>query len=252
MGGTHFNDTAHRARHLLRRASCSAFRRRTATGPTSAAPSRARSTSTPSTTWARACGSRRCGSGTRARYLADVANLIANNTRAPHDIIGDMQAQAEATLLAEREIQRLCEKYGVETIKTAFAEVQDYVEQLTRARVAKLPDGTWETEDYIDQDPVLGEGLIPIKLQAHDRGRARSTTTCRARTRRSPPFLNAGFGGSFAGDRGGNEDPVPRPAAELRLLPRRDARLGPRGHGRELRLADARAPGSARGRSRRS
>ena len=37
---------------------------------------------------------------------------------------------------------------------TAFSEVQDYVERLTRQRVAELPDGTWETEDYIDYDPV--------------------------------------------------------------------------------------------------
>ncbi|MEA2319438.1 MAG: N-methylhydantoinase [Solirubrobacteraceae bacterium] len=131
------------------------------------------------------------------RFLEDVAMLIANNTRAPHDIIGDMQAQAEATRVAEREIQRLCDKYGVDTIKTAFAEVQDYVEQLTRARVLNLPDGTWETEDYIDQDPVLGEGLIPIKLKLtikddnihYDLSGSHPTIST---------FLNACFGGSFA------------------------------------------------------
>ena len=133
----------------------------------------------------------------KGRYLADVAMLIANNTRAPHDIIGDMQAQAEATLLAEREIQRLCGKYGVDTIKTAFAEVQDYVEQLTRARVAKLPDGTWETEDYIDQDPVLGEGLIPIKLKLTIDGELIHYDLSGSHPTIST-FLNACFGGSFA------------------------------------------------------
>jgi N-methylhydantoinase B len=130
-------------------------------------------------------------------YLSDVAELIANNTRAPLDIIGDMQAQAEATRLAEREIQRLCDKYGVATIKTAFAEVQDYVESLTRSRVANLPDGEWETEDYIDQDPVLGEGLIPIKIKLKIEGDSIHYDLTGSHPTIST-FLNAAYGGSFA------------------------------------------------------
>ena len=48
---------------------------------------------------------------------------------------------------------------------TAFGEVQDYVERLTRQRIAELPDGTWETEDYIDFDPAEGEGLVPVRVK---------------------------------------------------------------------------------------
>ena len=29
----------------------------------------------------------------------------------------------------------------------------------------ELPDGTWETRDYIDQDPGQREGLIPIEVK---------------------------------------------------------------------------------------
>ena len=36
---------------------------------------------------------------------------------------------------------------GARLSLTAFDEVQDYVERLTRQRVAELPDGTWEAED---------------------------------------------------------------------------------------------------------
>ena len=60
--------------------------------------------------------------------------------------------------MAEREILRLVGKYGIDTILTAFEEVQDYVERLTRQRVAELPDGDWETEDYIDRDPAGARG----------------------------------------------------------------------------------------------
>jgi N-methylhydantoinase B len=101
----------------------------------------------------------------KGTYLQDVANLIASNTRAPGDIIGDMHAQSQATAVAEREILRLVDKYGKDAIVTAFKEGQDYVEYFTRKRISELPDGAWETEDYLDQDPSAGEGLIPVKMK---------------------------------------------------------------------------------------
>ena len=48
---------------------------------------------------------------------------------------------------------------------TAFGAVQDYVEKLTRARIADLPDGTWETEDHVDFDPGGEEGLVTVKVK---------------------------------------------------------------------------------------
>ncbi len=102
--------------------------------------------------------------------IEDVATLIAQNSRDPASIIGDMQAQAEATAVCQRDILRLVEKYGVETVETGFAEVQDYVERAVRMRLAALPDGEWATQDFIDRDPAGSEGLIPIKIRMTIRG----------------------------------------------------------------------------------
>jgi len=131
-------------------------------------------------------------------FLADVARLIASNTRAPSDIIGDMQAQAEATHVAEVEIARLADKYGVETIKQAFNEVQDYVETLTRKRIAALPDGVWETEDYIDIDPQAGEGLVPIRTRMTIKGDRVHYDLSRSHPKSISSFLNSCYGGAFA------------------------------------------------------
>jgi N-methylhydantoinase B len=106
----------------------------------------------------------------KGRFCKDVANLIAQNTRDPVSIIGDIQAQAQATAVCEREILRLVDKYGRDTVKTGFAEVQDYVERAVRQRLAALPDGEWETVDYIDQDIASGEGLIPIRIKLTIKG----------------------------------------------------------------------------------
>ncbi len=103
-------------------------------------------------------------------FRRDVAHLIASNTRDPSSIIGDMQAQAEATRVAGREILRLVDKYGKNTVTTGFADVQDYVERAMRQRLAALPDGEWETQDFIDRDPAGGEGMIPIKVKLTIKG----------------------------------------------------------------------------------
>src|SRR6185437_6729962 len=106
----------------------------------------------------------------KGRFCRDVAHLIASNTRDPVSIIGDIQAQAEATQVCEREILRLVGKYGRETVETGLGAVQDYVERAVRQRLAALPDGEWETQDFIDRDPAGKEGLIPIKVKLTIRG----------------------------------------------------------------------------------
>lgn len=104
------------------------------------------------------------------RFWKDVANMIAANTRDPRSIIGDIHAQAQATQVAEREILRLVKKYGRKTVVDGMAAVQDYVERAMRQRIAALPDGVWETVDYIDRDPAAGESMIPIRVKMTIKG----------------------------------------------------------------------------------
>ncbi|MCM3739771.1 hydantoinase B/oxoprolinase family protein [Oceanobacillus luteolus] len=134
----------------------------------------------------------------KGEYLHDVANLLISNMRVPEERLGDLRSQAEATKVGETELIRLVEKYGVETVLTAFDEVQDYVERLTRAKIKELPKGTWETVDYIDMDPELGDGLIPIKIKMtieedeifYDLDGTHDAISC---------FLNSSFGASLSG-----------------------------------------------------
>ncbi|UGS36529.1 hydantoinase B/oxoprolinase family protein [Capillimicrobium parvum] len=134
----------------------------------------------------------------RGRYCEDVVRLIMSNTRAPAAATGDLESQVSATQVAEREMLRLVDKYGKDTILVALEEVQDYVEQLTRQRVAEMPDGTWETEDYIDYDPAIGEGLIPIKVKMTIEG-DRVLYDLTGSHPAIGTFLNASLGATFSG-----------------------------------------------------
>jgi N-methylhydantoinase B len=106
----------------------------------------------------------------RGEFLGDVAKLIVGNTRAPDDNMSDLNAQAEATRVCEREILRLVGRYGKEVVTLAFSEVIAHVAALFRARIAELEDGTWTASDYLDSDPALGEGMIPITVSLTIKG----------------------------------------------------------------------------------
>lgn len=106
----------------------------------------------------------------KGKFCSDVANMIAANTRDPASIIGDIHSQAQATQVAERELQRLVAKYGRDQVTQGMDAVQDYVERAVRQRIADLPDGTWESVDYIDRDPGAGEGMIPIHIKMTIKG----------------------------------------------------------------------------------
>jgi N-methylhydantoinase B len=133
----------------------------------------------------------------RGEFRDDVANMLVANMRVPEDRLGDLRAQAEATRVGELRLLELCEKYGVETVLLAFDECQDYVERIVRARLRELPQGTWETEDYIDADPTAGDGLIPIRVKLtispdgihYDLTGSHPYINC---------FLNSGFGTTFS------------------------------------------------------
>lgn len=98
-------------------------------------------------------------------FLHDVAQLLVSNTRAPSQAMGDLQAQAEATAVCEREVLRLVEKYSKATVVAAMQETQDYVERVVLKSLADMPQGEWETIDYLDADPAIGEGMVPIRIK---------------------------------------------------------------------------------------
>ena len=165
LGGTHFNDVRI-IRPIFDDGELIASRSPTGTGRTSAAACRARSTSPPRSTSARACASRPCGSGQQGALP---------RTTSPADRVQHARARGRPRATCTRRPRprawpsaRSCgwsSKYGRDTILTAFAEVQDYVERLTRTRRRRAARRRWETEDYIDLDPGREEGLIPIKVK---------------------------------------------------------------------------------------
>lgn len=84
----------------------------------------------------------------------DVFNIVLLNSRTPHHREGDLKAQLASNMIGARRVQELFERFGRETTLASIAALFDYAEARTRAEIAKIPDGTYENEDYIDHDGV--------------------------------------------------------------------------------------------------
>ncbi len=103
----------------------------------------------------------------------------------------------------------------------------------------ELPDGTWETEDYIDYDPSAGEGLIPVKVKLTIEGDQMHYDLSGSHpvSRHLPELL---LRDDVLGRRRRHEDVLPGHPAQLGLLPRDPGRSRAAGNGRQRRLAGRR------------
>ncbi len=91
-----------------------------------------------------------------------IFDLIRANVRLPVQVEGDMRAQLAACHIAERQFLEIVKEYGRARVAEMIDELIDYAERLTRDAIARLPDGEWAFEDWIDDDGVdLGK---PIRL----------------------------------------------------------------------------------------
>jgi N-methylhydantoinase B/oxoprolinase/acetone carboxylase alpha subunit len=97
----------------------------------------------------------------RGEPVRDVLAIIAANVRLPHNTEGDIAAQRAGVLTGSRRLQSLLGRYGKSTVLTAIDEIIDYSERHMRAEIAKLPDGTYSFEDYMDTD---GQGGGPVRV----------------------------------------------------------------------------------------
>jgi N-methylhydantoinase B len=87
---------------------------------------------------------------------------LASRMRAPEQRLADLRAQRAANLTGERRLVELGERFGIERLRDGMAEILDYAERRTRARLAELPDGAYEATDVLEGGP---EGEQDINLQ---------------------------------------------------------------------------------------
>lgn len=93
----------------------------------------------------------------------EVLAVMRQNVRRPDMLWGDLQAQMASLAVGEATLRRLCGRYGAERMVAACAQILDGSERAMRAMIGRIPDGTYEFEDVIDDD---GLSDVPIRIHA--------------------------------------------------------------------------------------
>jgi N-methylhydantoinase B len=89
-------------------------------------------------------------------------DFILANVRVPRERLGDIRAEYAGCITGERKLLALAARYAPDTVVDCMRAMLDHAEQLTRAELAQIPDGTYHYTDYSDGDGVTDE---PIKIQ---------------------------------------------------------------------------------------
>jgi len=89
----------------------------------------------------------------------DIVDLLAANSRVPQSNWGDLNGQLNALDLGERRLRALLDEYGDETIAATLAALTARAEELMRANICALPDGTYSCDDFLDNDGVTDVSL---------------------------------------------------------------------------------------------
>lgn len=88
----------------------------------------------------------------KGREREDVIDLILCNNRMPGLMRHEMSSLMGSTVLADRRLIELLNKYSKEVVFASIEEMINRTEKAVRADIAKWPDGTYYSEAQIDND----------------------------------------------------------------------------------------------------
>jgi N-methylhydantoinase B len=95
----------------------------------------------------------------------EILSIILSNIRIADQRIGDIKAQAAALATGEKRLTALLDRYGAPVVGEAIAELRKRAAQQMRAKIARIPAGTYEGHAVVDSDGVVDEPLhIRLKV----------------------------------------------------------------------------------------
>jgi N-methylhydantoinase B len=90
----------------------------------------------------------------RGQPRRDIERIILTNSRQPVLMRGDIHAQIAATRMGVERVKQLCIRFGARTLMEAFAAILKGAADEMRAAIARLPQGSFSAEGYLDSDGI--------------------------------------------------------------------------------------------------
>jgi N-methylhydantoinase B len=116
----------------------------------------------------------------------EIMSIILSNIRVADQRIGDIKAQAAALTTGEKRLAALLDRYGADTVDEGIAELKRRAAAQMRAKIAAIPDGSYEGQAFVDSDGVVNEPLV-IRMKVTKSGGAEDATLRFDMSGSSPP-----------------------------------------------------------------
>jgi N-methylhydantoinase B len=95
----------------------------------------------------------------------NLLSLILNNVRTPQEREGDLTAQIGACRIGVQRVTEMIEKYGLDRMQANVSALLNHSEELMKAELARLPEGEFTAEDFLDNDGITDEAVrICVKV----------------------------------------------------------------------------------------
>jgi N-methylhydantoinase B len=91
----------------------------------------------------------------------DILALLLTNVRTPEEREGDLGAQIAACHTGATRLQEICSRYELERAQRAARDLLDYSEEMMRAFLSGVPHGSYQSEDFLDNDGISDK---PVKI----------------------------------------------------------------------------------------
>ncbi len=92
-----------------------------------------------------------------------ILKIVRANSRLPLETVGNILAGVGALRAGSRVVREVVERYGTETYYQVVDALLDHGERVARLGLERIKDGTYEFEDFLDDDGVrLGE---PVRMR---------------------------------------------------------------------------------------
>jgi N-methylhydantoinase B len=95
---------------------------------------------------------------------------ILDNVRTPSMNESDIEAMITAAEFGRKRFVELLDEYGLEVIMSAAEEWMEYAERMLRAEIARVPDGTYRVESWLDDDGKNWEKPLKVAVTTTIKG----------------------------------------------------------------------------------
>jgi len=98
----------------------------------------------------------------RGEFNPDFVTLFTANCRTPEDNLGDIKAMLASLHTGQQRVTDIIEQHGLETFMACQTDLIEYTEAKARDALRRIPDGTYEFWDYLDDDFVSN---VPVRVR---------------------------------------------------------------------------------------